>query len=278
VETMSVIVHLANRPDEIRQVLRSIDAAVGFLHGQPAGHGVAVDVVIVDDEPEAIARQALEEYTRGRSDYHVLLDSPGRNRACARNLGASLAAGEVLCFLDGDGVFLENHLYDCLNVLRAHSEVDFVKTQAVLSEPVHPDWVPRIANSLVMNLAVRRRCHERVGGFPDRHLFRRQGERLEHELDIFQSVEDVFYNMKLTAASPGRAIPHATVKYLRRPGNAFDRQYDRFQSEPGHGRNHNDELYELRLKLARALIEHEIATLRGVPSRGAGGHGASHGG
>jgi glycosyltransferase involved in cell wall biosynthesis len=259
---MSVIVHLHNRPEEIGQVLTSIDAAVAFLRGRPEGHDVAVDVVVVDDEPAADARQALEEYTRARPDYQVLLRTPGRNRACARNVGASLAAGDLLFFLDGDGLFLENHLHECRDVLRSHPDVDFVKTQAMLSDPVHPEWVGRIGNSLATNLGVRRRCHERVGGFPDRHIFRRQGDRFERELDIFESVEDVFYNMKLTAVAHGRAIPHATVRYLRRPGNCFDRQYERFQSEPGHGRHDVDERYEVRVKLARLLIDHEIATLR----------------
>lgn len=261
-ETMSVIVHLPGPDGEVRRVLESIEAAVGFFHGRPEGQGLAVDVVVVADEPGNAARQALEESTRGKAGYQVLLRGPGRNRAGARNAGAGLASGEILFFLDGDGEFLANHLHECLVVLRAHPEVDFVKTQAVLSEPVHPEWVPRISNSLVMNLGVRRRCHERVGGFPDRHVFRRRGERFEHELDLFESVEDVFYNMKLTAVAHGRAIPHATVRYLRRPGNAFDRQYERFQSEPGQVRHHVDELYDLRLTLAKALIDHDIATLR----------------
>ncbi len=87
-ETMSVIVHLSNPPEEIRQVLESLDAAVGFLHGRPDGRGVAVDIVVVADEPDAPSRQAVEEYTRGRSEYQLLLRGPGRNRACARNLGA----------------------------------------------------------------------------------------------------------------------------------------------------------------------------------------------
>jgi glycosyltransferase involved in cell wall biosynthesis len=273
VETMSVIVHIHNGPEEIRQVLGSIDAAVASLHGRPEGHDVAVDVVVVDDEPAADSRHVLEEYTRARPNYQVLLRTPGRNRACARNLGASLAAGDVLFFLDGDGLFLENHLHECRDVLRSHPDVDFVKTQVVLSDPVHPDWVGRIGNSLATNLGVRRRCHERVGGFPDWHIFRRQGDRFERELDIFESVEDVFYNMKLNAVAHGRAIPHATVQYLRRPGNSFDRQYERFQSEPGHGRHHVDDIYELRVKLARALIDHEIASLRGGHDRTADGHG-----
>jgi hypothetical protein len=206
----------------------------------------------------------LEETARGRPDYQLLLRGGTGNRASACNLGVALAAGDLLFFLDGDGVFLENHLYECFRVFHAHAEIDFVKSQILLSEPVHPEWVARIANSLVMNLGVRRRCHQRVGGFPDQHVFRREGARLEHELDIFDSIEDVFYNKKIASVAHGRAIPHPTVRYIRRPGNAFDRQFERFQSEPGHGqvRHDVDELYELRVSLAKALIDHEIAAIR----------------
>ena len=113
-----------------------------------------------------------------------------------------------------------------------------------------------------MNLGVRRRCHEQAGGFPDLHVFRRHGGRFDHEFDIFDSIEDVFYNKKISTVFHGRAITHPTVKYVRRPGNAFDRQYERFRSEPGQVRHDVDELYELRVTLAKALIDQEIASIR----------------
>jgi glycosyltransferase involved in cell wall biosynthesis len=262
VEKLSVIVPLSNRPDEARQVLESIDATAAFLRSQPDGQGVAVEVVIVDDGSHPATRPILEEAARGRPDYHLLLHGGPINRAGACNLGISLAAGDLLFFLDGDGLFLENHLHECLKVFQAHAEIDFVKSQIVLSDPVHSDWVGRIANSLVMNLGVRRRCHMRVGGFPDQHIFRREGARFEHELDIFESIEDVFYNKKIASVAHGRAIPHPTARYVRRPGNAFDRQFERFQSEPGQVRHDVDELYDLRVSLAKALIDREIASIR----------------
>ncbi len=264
-EKLSVIVPLSNRPDEARQVLQSVDAAAGFLRGQPEGQGVAVEVVIVDDGSHPEARPMLEEWTRGRRDHHLLLRGGPTNRASACNLGVAHSGGALLFFLDGDGLFLEDHLHEGLKVFQAHPEIDFVKSRVELSDPVHPDWVTRIANSLIINLGVRRRCHERVGGFPDRHLFRRDGARFEHELDIFDSIEGVFYNMKIASVAHGRAIPHPTVRYLRRPGNTYDRQYERFQSEPGPGqvRHDVDEFYELRVGLAKALIDHEIAAIRG---------------
>jgi glycosyltransferase involved in cell wall biosynthesis len=263
VEKLSVIVPLSNAPEETKPVLESIDAAAGFLRGQPEGGGFAVEVIVVDDGSHPATRTMLEEFVQGRSDYQVLLRSGVGNRASACNLGASLAGGDLLFFLDGDGTFLENHLHECLKVFQAHAEIDFVKSQVVLSDPVHPDWVARIANSLTMNLGVRRRCHQRVGGFPDLHVFRRDGARFDHEFDIFESIEDVFYNKKIASVGHGRVVPHPTVRYIRRPGNAFDRQYDRFQTEPGQGRHDVDGLYDLRVCLAKALIDHEIAAIRG---------------
>jgi glycosyltransferase involved in cell wall biosynthesis len=264
VENVSVIVPLSSRPEEARQVLDSVDAAAAFLHAQPEGQGVALEVVIVDDGSHPETRPMLEEWTRGRRDHHLLLRGGPTNRACACNLGVSHSAGDLLFFLDGDGLFLENHLLEGLKVFLAQPEIDFVKSRVELSDAVHPEWVTRIANSLIINLGVRRRCHERVGGFPDQHVFRRAGNRFEHELDIFDSIEGVFYNMKLASASHGRTIVHPTVRYLRRPGNTFDRQYDRFQLEPGpgHVRGDGDECYELRVSLAKALIDHEIAAIR----------------
>jgi hypothetical protein len=264
VENVSVIVPLSSRPDEAGPVLQSVDGAVAFLRNQPEGQGVVVEVVIVDEGSHPETRPKLEEWTRGRRDYHIMLRGGPTSRACACNLGVTHSAGGLLFFLDGDGVFLDNHLHEGLKVFLAHPEIDFVKSRVEFSDPVHPDWVTRIANSLIINLGVRRRCHERVGGFPDQHLFRRVGARFEHDLDIFDAIEGVFYNMKLASVSHGRAIPHPTAKYIRRPGNTFDRQFERFQSEPDHGhiRHDVDESYELRVSLAKALIDHEIAALR----------------
>ncbi len=262
-EKLSVIVPLSNTPEESRPVLESIDAAAAFLRSQPEGWGFAVEIVVVDESFNPATRTMLEGFARGRSDYQVLLRGGVGNRASACNLGVSLAGGDFLFFLDGDGAFLENHLHECLKVFQAHAETDFVKSQIVLSDPVHPDWVARIANSLTMNLAVRRRCHQRVRGFPDLHVFRRDGARFDHEFDIFESIEGVFYNKKIASLGHGRAVPHPTVRYIRRPGNAFDRQYDRFQTEPGPGRHDVDGLYDLRVCLAKALIDHEIAAIRG---------------
>jgi glycosyltransferase involved in cell wall biosynthesis len=262
VEKISVILATSNHADQVRQTLGSVDGAVNYLRGQPEGQGLETEVIIVDDASEDGTRPILEEWTRGRPAYQLVLRGRPSNLGCVRNLGVLFSSGDPIFFLDGGDLFLDNHLHECLKIFRAYDDVDFVKTQIALSDPVHPDWITRITNSLVINLGVRRSCHERVGGFPDMHLFRRVGDRFDHALDIFRMIEDVFYNQKLTALGLGRAVALPTVKYVRHPGNAFDRQYERFQAPPGQERHNTDELYRMRVELAKTLSDHEIEAIR----------------
>jgi glycosyltransferase involved in cell wall biosynthesis len=221
-----------------------------------------VEVIVIDDGSEDGTRQVLEESTRGRSAHHLVLRGQPSNPGCTRNQGVALASGDPIFFLDADDLFLDNHLHECLKVFKTRGTVDFVKTQVALSDPVHPDWVPRITNSLVTNLAVRRSCHDLVGGFPDFHLVRRTGDRFEPHLDVFRMIEDVFYNKKITSLCQGRTVGLPTVKHVRHPGNPFDRQYDRFQVPPGEIPYQPDEWYNLRVEIAKVLIDHQIESIK----------------
>jgi glycosyltransferase involved in cell wall biosynthesis len=262
VEKLSVIVLTWNHAHHVRRSLESVEGAVNYLKSQPDGHGVEVEVIVLDDGSDDGTRSILEESTRGRPAYHLILRGRPTNPGCLCNLGVSVSSGDPIFFLTGDDLFLENHLHECLKVFKAQGDVDFVKTQVALSDPVHPDWVAKIANSLVINLGVRRRCHDLVGGFPDMHLFRRAGDRFEHSVDVFRMIEDVFYNKKMSSVCRGRVVTHPTVMHVRHPGNPFDRQYERFQLPPGQGHQELDDLYNMRVELAKILIDHEIEGMR----------------
>jgi hypothetical protein len=146
--------------------------------------------------------------------------------------------------------------------------VDFIKTGVRLADPVHPDWQERIANSLVLNLTVRRTLHEAVGGFPDYHLFRRDGEEMRHDLDIFFKIEDMFYNRLLGRAGRGVVLNAETVEYCRHPGNSYDRQLDKFRRPFGQQANSSSDDEQYRLRLAEVLIGRRLATL--TPASGPG--------
>ena len=84
----------------------------------------------------------------------------------------------------------------------------------------------------MINLTVRRACHDFIEGFPDIHLFRRSGDAFEPWFDVFRLIEDVYYNDLLGRFFRRANVAAETVRYMRRPGNSFDRQYAKFQPRP----------------------------------------------
>lgn len=122
--------------------------------------------------------------------------------------------------MDHDDEYLPRHVSVCLGVLAAHPRADFVKTGVALSEPVHPDWEPRIAASLTRNLAVRAYGYRLAGGFHE-----------EPEVEVFGN-DDVLFNRTLRACCRGVEVVEKTVKFWRRPGNSFDRQMTAKFSRP----------------------------------------------
>ena len=173
---------------------------------------------------------------------------------------AAASRGDILFFLDGDDQFLEPHIHVCCGIL-GDPRVDFVKTAVALDDPVHPDWEGRIGNSLVINLAVRRACHEFVGGFPDFHVYQREGGSLVHDLDIFRAIEDVFYNRAISRFFKGVRSPQKTVRYTRSPGNSFDRQYEKFRVGFGQFREQESAERKLQIGLANLLSQYHLSRL-----------------
>ena len=114
--------------------------------------------------------------------------------------------------------------------------VDFVKSQAVMADPVHPYWKSAVESSIVINVCVRRRVHELTGGFPDYHLFVRSGGAFLHQTDLCFKIEDMLYNRMLREVFRGVRLPRETVEYVRYPGNAYDKQYEKFRRPPDGGR------------------------------------------
>ncbi len=119
----------------------------------------------------------------------------------------------------------------------------------------------RIANSIVINLAVRKRCHDALGGFPDYHLFRRVDERLVPEADVFYKVEDMFYNRLLGQLCRGRRLAEETVEYCRHPGNAYDRQYEKFRRPPGEYSENQLPDERFRLRVGEVILERMLPQL-----------------
>ncbi len=201
---------------------------MAFLRRRPGHERDSAEIVVVDDGSRDSTLAVILDIARGKDLYRIFHRPCPAARARPATPRVSLSTGDILFFLDADDIFLETHLHECCLALE-DSTIDWVKTEISLSDPVHPDWRRRIDNSLVINLAVRRACHHFIEGFPDIHLFRRSGDAFEPWVDVFRLIEDVYYNDLLGHFFRRADVAAETVRYMRWPGNSFDRQYAKFQ-------------------------------------------------
>jgi glycosyltransferase involved in cell wall biosynthesis len=253
-ESLSVIVPAHNNAAKIERTLQSVAASLDHFRRQGERYrDVPAEVVVVDDgstdDTARVAQACLDRHGFGRLVWRERASSP----AAARNCGVAHSTGSLLFFLDGDDLFLPNHVHECYGVL-ASKPGDYIRTNVHLAHPVHPEWKQRIENSLVINLCVRRRCHELIGGFPDYHLLARNGEDFRPLLDVFFKREDVDYNRLIGALFTGYRLDTTTVEYRRYPGNAYDRQYEKFCHPPGKYAEPPDDEADFRAELAEVIL------------------------
>ena len=140
-EKIAIIVPTLNYCNYVRQTLESVAGAIDYLRREPDSRDVAAEVIVIDDGSTDGTRALLEELTRGNPSYQLILRDQPSSPSTVRNLGASISSGDPIFFLDGDDLFLENHLHECLRVFRAHPDTGFVKSHVSLSDPVHPEWI-----------------------------------------------------------------------------------------------------------------------------------------
>jgi tetratricopeptide (TPR) repeat protein len=243
-ERLSVIVTAHNQASLVRCALASVAVAADLLHLEPDAPDV--EVVAVDDGSSDDTAAAIAETSAGHPRWRPLRQDRSSSPVCARNVGAAQATGSMHLFLNGDDLFLSGHLRACWHALRPGG-ADFVKTAVRLASPVHPDWSRHIEGSLVINLAVRRGCHEAIGGFPVYHLFHRDG-------DVFFKNEDQFDSQALAQRFRSLGVVEQTVEYCRYPGNAYDRHYEKFRQPFGQHRTELSPEERFRLRLAEVIV------------------------
>lgn len=255
----------------IVRTLQSVEASFEFLRANcgscstPAGETIVVDDGSTDD-----TWQILQTFTSGRHDYRLVRHPKATSPSCARNVGVRASSGKLLFFLDGDDLFYPDHLAVCLRAMESPGAA-FVKTNVHIADPIHADWIAPINESVVINLCVRRECHDLVGGFPDLLLCYRDKESPFPAIDVFYKFEDMYYNQLITRLFPGVSVQRETVENICYPGNSFDQQYDKFQLPRGAYTKPQPEIDNFRLRLCDAILAqrlHELRAQYGADERG----------
>lgn len=154
--------------------------------------GVSVECIVLDDSPDASARQAINALQDPRITY-VARTTPSNGRpAVARNEGAAIAKGRYLHFLDDDDHLCEGALHDVVTALDARPNVGvavgwvvpfgddpywlkdkvdyFQKAAKVGAQTPSSLWVTAhilFRGTLMVNSAcvMRRSCFAQLGGF-----------------------------------------------------------------------------------------------------------------
>lgn len=159
---LSVIVVAWNSADLVVEALDAIRVAAERCRGP-------VEIILVDNGGLDSVRSELEERT------HQLIRMVGNVRLCrARNLGAALAHGRLLVFLDDDGLVQADHLQNVErwfaeeNTCAVHGRVVYKNHRYFTTLAEHYDLGPEAREDCLVtegNMAIRREAYISAGGF-----------------------------------------------------------------------------------------------------------------
>lgn len=200
----------------IGRALDSVDRAVRYYRHASGDPDARFQICVVDDASPDGTVEVVRAWSRTHPDHSLSLIASSRNGGAghSRNIGATMAVGAYLWFLDADDWFLDRHLWVTATALDRHPEIGFVRTGIrfdSIDRDITPVWRSASETTYPCNLCVRRVCHDLIGGFPDEEPFNPSGP------------EDVCYSRALQSLFAGAKTPEPTVCYTLSAGNVFDR-------------------------------------------------------
>jgi glycosyltransferase involved in cell wall biosynthesis len=68
---------------------------------------------VVDDGSTDRTPAILHQFTAGKPSYTLVRHERPTSPSCARNAGVAASSGELLWFVDGDDLFLPEHVLRC---------------------------------------------------------------------------------------------------------------------------------------------------------------------
>jgi len=119
---VSVVIPFYNLERYVGPCLDSVAAASRRLG---ADAPLSIEAICVDDGSTDGTAAALDARAVDDSSVHVV-HKPNGGEGSARNTGVDAATGEWVTFLDGDDVWLDNHLEEALPLLASHPDADMV--------------------------------------------------------------------------------------------------------------------------------------------------------
>jgi glycosyltransferase involved in cell wall biosynthesis len=239
----------------VRRTLDSLSRAMAFLARRKPG--VDVYVACCDDASRDGTADFIEQYFRGKDWFRLVRNRVNRFMGFSRNVASAQFATDLVCMLDADDEYLEDHLLVCSDAMEKDRDPAGKKfaagyTRAAFSAPVHPRWAAMISGTIPISKVVRRPVWEFVEGMPMEEVYRKT------------TGDDQFLIRKIGQFFNPLAIDAVTVRYWGYPGSALDRQMDKFSRDPALYRadpaQYNGPAlapyYQLRMKHEAAFLEY----------------------
>lgn len=216
----SVVIPAYNVENTIVRAIDSVQNSISYC--KKYYPELQVDTIVVNDFSEDKTSAVVNEYIANHSGITFIGHKRNFGAGAARNTGVRNSFGDFIFFLDADDMYLDEHIYFCIDTLIKNPIMHYVVSKFKIDENIHKDWKPAINASGPVNVCVRRWVHDCIGGFREETIFKEYGN------------EDIVYRLMLNYfITKPNAIVTETVQYFRYPGNSLDRQMERFSKAPG---------------------------------------------
>ncbi len=175
------------------------------------------EVIVVIEESSRDSSLELEKISHEFPLIKIIPLKSGRGAGQARNLGAKMATGQFLCFLEPDDELLSDYFEQVVPLLDSHPEFSSIKVGIQFLDPqglplILPGDVryQALMSPCAGNLILRRTSFERLGGFSEDPKFigRLAGEEgafaraVEQYLPPVGYLPEAFYRRNVRIGSP----------------------------------------------------------------------------
>ena len=208
---VSIIIPTHDRPERLRQALISVQAQ-SFVDWE---------VIVVDDGTEPPLNDTVGSgFSDPRISFHR---QPSRGPGPARQLGASLARGALLCFLDDDDLYLPHHLE---TIVRTYNECatrnQLIAVGMLRRSPDGSQFTERPYRSGFALAEYWRHPHSLLPFAIPRHLVETTPIHPQYVL-----IEDFEWLCRLLSKHPLRQLPTYSVVYVEHAQNRTNTLIDR---------------------------------------------------
>ena len=213
----AVIIPAYNAGKTLDRTLASAIESLNFARAHLSSP-LEAEIIVVDDCSTDDTAIITEAWTAREPAVRLVRNPANAGPGFSRNEGVRKSFGSFLFFLDADDIFYANHMHLCLDALLSDDSVGYVFTRMKIDMPMHPDWPPSLDESCPINFCVRRVWHDMIQGFAEETDFRTY------------RTEDTLYRLCLRDLVKHKKIEVETCEQFVSPGNALDRQREKFAS------------------------------------------------